>query len=79
MVNTDDLIDAQGVAELLGLSHRNSVSGYQQRYPDMPRPAVSLGAGRPTLWLRPEIEEWLRRRGPVRRGRPRKKGLSSGT
>ena len=57
-VNTDDLVDAQGVAELLGLAQRNSVSLYQRRYPDMPRPVVDLGPGRTKLWLRQEIECW---------------------
>jgi hypothetical protein len=33
-VDIDDLIDANGVAELLGLAHRNTVSVYQHRYPD---------------------------------------------
>lgn len=61
-VRTEDLMDAQGVADLLGLSHRNTVSSYQKRYPDMPRPAVNLGPGRPRLWLRPEIEAWARTR-----------------
>jgi hypothetical protein len=32
-VRTEDLIDAQGVADLLGLSHRNTISSYQKRYP----------------------------------------------
>lgn len=57
-VDTEDLIDARGVAELLGLAHRNTVSVYQRRYPSMPRPTVDLGAGRTKLWLRTEIEEW---------------------
>lgn len=62
MVNTADLIDAHGVAEILGLAHPNSVSTYLKRYDDMPRPAVDLGRGRPRLWLRPEIERWARDR-----------------
>ncbi len=62
MVNTDDLADAREVASLLGLSHPNSVSLYQRRYPDMPRPVVDLGRGRPRLWLRPDIDAWLERR-----------------
>ena len=62
-VNTEDLIDAQEVAELLGLSHRNSVSTYQRRYPDMPRPVVERGGGRTRLWLRSEIERWARSTG----------------
>jgi glutathione-regulated potassium-efflux system ancillary protein KefG len=61
-VRTEDLIDAEGVAELLGLSHRNSVNTYLRRYSDMPRPVVDLGRGRPRLWLRPDIEKWLRNR-----------------
>ncbi len=65
-VNTEDLIDAQAVAEILGLAQRTSVSVYQQRYPDMPRPIVDLGQGRPRLWLRSEIEAWIRRRKRVR-------------
>jgi glutathione-regulated potassium-efflux system ancillary protein KefG len=61
-VRTDDLIDAQGVAEWLGLAHRNTVSTYQKRYPDMPRPVVDLGRGRPKLWLRSEIRAWMQQR-----------------
>lgn len=61
-VNTEDLIDAQGVADLLGLSQRTAVSVYQRRYSDMPRPVVNLGGGRTRLWLRPDIEAWGRKR-----------------
>jgi len=57
-VDTEDLIDASGVAELLGLAHRNTVSVYQRRYPKMPRPVVDLGSGRAKLWLRAEILSW---------------------
>jgi hypothetical protein len=57
-VDTEDLIDAQGVADVLDLSHRNTVSQYQRRYADMPRPVVDLGEGRVKLWLRPDIERW---------------------
>jgi len=74
-VDTDDLIDAQGVADVLDLSHRNTVSQYQRRYADMPRPVIDLGEGRVKLWLRPDIERWAaeqaahgrtRRRSPSR-------------
>jgi glutathione-regulated potassium-efflux system ancillary protein KefG len=57
-LDAHDLIDAQGVAELLGLAQRNTVSVYQRRYPAMPRPVVDLGQGRCKLWLRSEIEAW---------------------
>ena len=58
IVDTADLADARGVAELLGLSHPNSVSTYQHRYKDMPRPVVDLGEGRCKMWLRTEILAW---------------------
>ena len=62
-VDTSDLIDARGVAELLGLSHPNSVSTYQHRYSDMPRPVVNLGEGRCKLWLLSEMADWGARTG----------------
>lgn len=61
-VRTEDLIDALGVADLLGLAQRNTVSQYQRRYPEMPRPVLDLGRGRPKLWLRHEIEAWAAQR-----------------
>ena len=62
-VNTEDLIDAVRVAEMLGLTHRNTVSVYQKRYPEMPRPVIDLGPGRSRLWLRAEIVDWARHTG----------------
>lgn len=58
-VDTDDLVDAHEVADILGLAHRNSVSLYQRRYPDMPRPVVERGGGRIKLWLRASMEQWV--------------------
>lgn len=69
-VSTEDLVDAQMVADILGLSHRNSVSLYQRRYDDMPRPVVDLGDGRVKLWLRPEIERWAKVQAAEGRTRP---------
>lgn len=71
MVALDDLLDAHGVAELLGLSHYNTVSVYQHRYEDMPRPVLDLGKGRIKLWLRPEIEKW--KAGQQAKGRTRRR------
>ncbi len=62
-VDIDDLIDATEVAEILGLSHRNTVSLYQKRYPDMPRPVIDFGGGRCKLWLRSEISHWAKSSG----------------
>jgi predicted DNA-binding transcriptional regulator AlpA len=69
-IDPEDLIDAQGVAEVLKLSHRNSVSLYQRRYADMPRPVVDLGEGRVKLWLRSEVERWGREQASKGRTRP---------
>ena len=57
-VDLDDLVDARGVADLLRLAQRESVSLYQRRYPAMPRPVLDLGPGRPRLWSRAAIEAW---------------------
>jgi glutathione-regulated potassium-efflux system ancillary protein KefG len=65
-VNTEDLIDSLEVAAILGLAHRNTVTTYLRRYPDMPRPVVELGAGRVRLWLRPEIIAWAKKTGRTR-------------
>ncbi len=73
-VAIDDLIDARGVAELLGLAHYNTVSVYQHRYDGMPRPALDLGKDRVKLWLRPEIERWAAERAARARARRRPTG-----
>ncbi len=72
-VDVDDLIDTHTVAAILGLAHRNTVSEYQSRYDDMPRPVVDLGGGRSKLWLRTEVERWAahHERRASGRGRPR--------
>jgi hypothetical protein len=72
-VDTEDLLDAQGVADILHLAHRNTVSQYQQRYDDMPRPAVDLGQGRVKLWLRTEIERWAEKQAASGRTRPKRR------
>ena len=69
-VDTDDLLDANGVADLLGLAHRNTVSVYQHRYGDMPRPVVELSNGRTKVWLKPEIERWASEQASKGRIRP---------
>jgi hypothetical protein len=73
-VDVDELIDTHAVADILGLAHRNTVSEYQARYDDMPRPVVDLGGGRSKLWLRPDVERWAagHRQRAAGRGRPRR-------
>lgn len=57
-VNTNDLLDAGQVAELLGLAHRNSVTTYLNRYPDFPQPVLVRASGRVRLWHRDDILAW---------------------
>lgn len=66
-IDVDDLIDANEVARLLGLAHRNSVTTYLNRYPDMPRPTVEIRGSRIRLWSRPEIVNWATRPGRTKR------------
>ena len=61
-IDPADLIDAHGIAELLDLSHRSSVSTYRHRYADFPAPVVDMGAGRCLLWHRADIAAWAKRR-----------------
>ena len=70
-VNTDDLVGAAEVAELLGLSHASSVSTYVKRYPDFPPPVLELPRSRVRLWLRSEIEIWAAAR-PASRARAKR-------
>jgi hypothetical protein len=69
-VDIEDLIDANGVADLLGLAHRNTVSVYQHRYPDMPRPVLNFGNGRVKVWLKPDVERWAATQAASGRSRP---------
>ncbi len=62
-IDVDDLLDAAGVAELLGLSNANAIATYRGRYIDFPKPAWSSGGGRCQAWARQDIEEWARGRG----------------
>lgn len=55
-----ELVTAEEVAELLGLSSHRAVSVYRGRYDDFPEPVICKG--RCTLWLRSDVEAWRRRR-----------------
>ncbi len=61
-VNTEDLVSASEVAELLGLAQHNSVTTYLNRYRDFPRPVIDKSGGHIRLWLRPDIVRWNRAR-----------------
>jgi len=63
LVDLDDLIDVGEVAELLGLTHKNSVTTYMRRYEDFPEPAIEFADGKCRAWLRQEVEVWQEGRG----------------
>lgn len=60
-IDPADLLDANEVADLLGLAHRQAVSTYRRRYDDFPQPVVEKS--RCVLWLRSDIETWARTTG----------------
>jgi hypothetical protein len=64
-VRPEDLLDSGQVAEILGLSHRNTVSMYRRRHLDFPAPFVERD--RCKLWLRKDIEAWAARSAGRRR------------
>lgn len=63
-IDPDELIDAMGVAEVLGLASRNVIGVYRSRYSDFPAPTVERGRCR--LWHRPDIERWAKTTGRAR-------------
>lgn len=62
MYDLDDLVDANGVAEILGLSRTSGVFVYQTRYLDMPKPVLDLGEKRVKLWSRRAMKAWQAKR-----------------
>lgn len=72
-VPLDDLIDATGVANVVGLAHRNSVATYLRRYRDFPRPVLETPSGRCRLWSRTEVTLWIQRRTKAGRARGRQR------
>jgi hypothetical protein len=73
-VDIDNLITADAVAGILGLSRRESVIVYLHRYEDFPRPVLDAGIGHPSWWLRQDVERWQRRRQKQGRLRERADG-----
>ncbi len=58
LVDTDDLLDAAEVAEVLGLARPSSVSTYRLRYEDFPVPVIDKASKKCMLWLRADVEGW---------------------
>lgn len=67
-IETDDLLNATEVAEVLGLSHRTAVATYRSRYAPTatPFPEPILSKGTCVLWARDHVEAWAKATG--RRG-----------
>lgn len=55
-VDPSELINAQEVAPIIGLTNPSGVSVYRRRHADFPPPVVEKGQC--VLWLRTEIETW---------------------
>ncbi len=60
-VDIDDLIDAAEVARLAGFKSPTAVSVYLSRGV-LPPPVVDRGANRVRLWLRQDIDRWIKER-----------------
>lgn len=60
-VNTDDLVGAREVAEMIGLTNPKGVSVYRRRHADFPTPAVDRE--RCVLWRRQDVEAWAKATG----------------
>lgn len=61
-VDTNDLVSASEVADLLGLAQHNSVTTYLRRYADFPQPVVDKSSGHIRLWLRQDVDAWRQTR-----------------
>jgi predicted DNA-binding transcriptional regulator AlpA len=59
-VDTSELINAQEVAPIIGLTNPNGVSVLRRRHPDFPTPAVEKGQC--VLWLKADIVAWAKAR-----------------
>src|SRR5215218_9059546 len=65
---THHLVGVREIAEMLGVS-RQRADQLSREYEDFPAPEVALYAGR--VWLRSDVELWMRRHPDRRPGRPR--------
>ena len=59
-VDVDDLIDAKEVANMLGLSSPRAVAVYASR--GLPEPIIDRGPNTAKLWLRQDIQRWIKER-----------------
>lgn len=64
-VDVDDLIDAAEVARLAGFNSPTAVSVYLSRGVLTP-PVIDRGANKLRLWLRQDVERWVKERSKKR-------------
>ena len=61
MVALRDLVDTQTIADRLGVSAPQVVSGWRRRHADFPTPIAQIGGA--MIWAWPDIETWARATG----------------
>jgi predicted DNA-binding transcriptional regulator AlpA len=59
-VDPAELVNAQEVAPIIGLTNPGGVSVYRRRHADFPKPIVEKGQC--VLWRRADIDAWAARR-----------------
>ncbi len=59
-IDPADLLDSTDVAQALRLSSVTAVATYRARYADFPEPLIVKGSGKCVLWLRKDIDVWVR-------------------
>lgn len=59
-VDPAELINAQEVAPIIGLTNPSGVSVYRRRHEDFPKPIVEKGQC--VLWVRADVEAWASKR-----------------
>ncbi len=75
-VDLDDLLDAEQVADLLGLSSGDVVRAYASARADFPRPILPRDLSDPKTsrstryWYRPELMRWRKANPPRQRPSP---------
>jgi len=58
LVDVEDLVTAQQIADRFGVAQVQTVYNWERRYPAFPLPAWKIGRWR--LWLWSEVEAWGR-------------------
>jgi predicted DNA-binding transcriptional regulator AlpA len=60
LVDTDELVDQNDIAPLIGLDNPRGVAVYRRRYADFPQPVIAKRQA--VLWRRSDVIAWARSR-----------------